>query len=319
MVTLTAYRSFDSKDIYSFIGVTTFAGKYKISLNDPLGSDLMGKANVSVDYAGSFKYSEGVLVSGTLRSATVYANNIKYYEIKGSNDVISYSLYAAGDTNAFLQYVFSGNDIFNGSNSNDYFQFTDSGNDKFFGKAGNDYIATNIRFKSTVDGGDGNDFIVSLGEQDSLRGGKGADIFSIRSLISWDKDVISDFKISDGDALTFGFEGFTDIDYNGDGVFDFNQSSGYFEPYENQICIANGSFVNQDSDDYFIYDLKTGNLYYDYDANGTGYGVGLIVNFSNKPKFTASQIANDVINIYDSTQALEPYAITFFNSNQFGY
>ena len=129
MSVLTASRSFSSRDIYTFLGETITATSKLISLVDSYN-------NLRVDYGGTFKYSNEYLSSGTLKSANVFVDSIKYYSITGSYDALTYAYYGAGDTDDFLAYIFGGNDTFNGSNEDDYINFygaAGAGNDKYFG------------------------------------------------------------------------------------------------------------------------------------------------------------------------------------------
>ena len=99
----------------------------------------------------------------------------------------------------FLNYIFSGNDTFNGSGGNDYINIDSGGNDTYNGNAGNDYIGTNVGYSSKVNGGIGNDFIKSYGYGDVLSGGKGADFFCQYDAL--DASVIKDYSIKDGDMF----------------------------------------------------------------------------------------------------------------------
>jgi Ca2+-binding RTX toxin-like protein/subtilisin-like proprotein convertase family protein len=90
----------------------------------------------------------------------------------------------------------AGNDILYGSAGNDQISGS-SGNDKLYGEDGNDILKGEAG-DDLLDGGDGNDKLYSSGsgDDDTLTGGLGSDIFVIgNDIIS--NDVITDFDISD--------------------------------------------------------------------------------------------------------------------------
>ena len=291
MAIFTASRSFLVSDIYTFFGNVTTATSSKISLYDPAGT-------IRVDYSGAFKYSNGYLSSGTLKTATVYDTGLKYYTITGNYDAVEYNSYAGGDTETFLNYIFSGNDTFNGSSGNDWMFFGNYGNDTYNGNAGNDILLTNIRYSSKANGGIGDDFIASYGYGDVLSGGKGKDYFYQYDLLG--ASVIKDYSIKEGDWFIVGMQGLSQNGVPVANPFYYNADFDVYEPLVSQIAVGKGIKNSLDSDDYFIYDTSTGKLYYDVDAGGRTYSAGLIATFSNKPKFTATELANYVINIEDA-------------------
>ena len=138
-----------------------------------------------------------------------------------------------------------------------------------------------------------------MGNNDSAKGGVGADVFNIQFWTDSDKDVISDFNVSQGDMISIGI-GMAEVT-NDLTKFNFNTATSEYEPYATQVSVVTGASTSQSSDNYFIYDKKTGNLYYDQDATGATYSSELIVNFSNKPAFTVAQLAGQVIQIYDAS------------------
>lgn len=319
MAVLNAYRSFNSFNIYAFAGTTISATSSKLSLIDPVGSLELNYADLRVDYGGSFKYLGGYLSSGTLKSATVYVDSLKYYAVTGTYDMLTYVDHALGTTDDFLSYVFGGNDTFNGSRQNDVILCGITGNDKFYGNGGNDLISTNFGYKSTVDGGSGNDYIVIAGNSDSIKGGVGADVFNILFWTISDKDFISDFNVSQGDMISIGI-GMAGVTNDLITKFNFNTATSEYEPYATQVSVVTGASTSQSSDNYFIYDKKIGNLYYDQDATGATYSSELIVNFSNKPAFTVAQLAGQVIQIYDvSMSGFDPLFSSFLTHNTVDY
>lgn len=284
MAILTAYYDFNSyDDLHTFTGTYISTTSTLINLYNPDNTQ-------RVEYRGTFKYNYGYLSSGTVKSATVYDNGIKHFMVTGSYDAPTLSHYTHQKDSVFLNYVFSGNDTFNGSSGDDWFTSIGGGNDVINGNGGNDYIDTNMDCTCKVNGGTGKDYIASLGNKDSLTGGKQADLFNVYDQC---QTIITDFSIKDGDKLMYSDRLNSDFCKSlilNDGRYGFYQLHAY------QIAIGKGVKTALDSDDLFAYDSSTGKLYTDF--NGPGGVAGKeFVTFSNKPKFTAEQLANEVITI----------------------
>lgn len=308
MTIFTAHRSFDSTEIYTFTGIITKATSNKISIYDYWST-------TSIDYSGSFKYLYGYLSSGTIKSGTIYESGEKSYTFSGTFDASTYFSYATSTTQDLLNYLCSGNDTFNGSEENDFISFPSYGNDIFNGKGGNDCVVTNYGYNNTVNAGAGNDYIISYGASDVITGGTGSDIFEIHNFAT-----LKDYKLSEGDKIILAADFtsyFTDDMFSLEDWYGSNWA-GMFEIYSSQIAVGKGYTSAKDYDDLFAYDTATGKLYMDLDGFG-GYASTWIATFSNKPKFTASQLANDVLIIQDTSVTLvgQP-ALDFLASNTFG-
>ncbi|MBA1204085.1 type I secretion C-terminal target domain-containing protein [Pseudomonas capeferrum] len=91
-----------------------------------------------------------------------------------------------------------GNDILNGGNGNDIL-FGQGGDDKLYGGKGND-ILLGGKGTDLLDGGDGDDILIGGKGNDTMTGGSGADLF-VWKAGDIGKDVIKDFKASEGDRL----------------------------------------------------------------------------------------------------------------------
>jgi cysteinyl-tRNA synthetase len=115
------------------------------------------------------------------------------------------------------------------------------GDDKISGHKGNDFI----------DGGTGNDKIGGGEGRDTLTGGAGKDTFHFRSYAKTDYDTVTDFKHG-VDKIAFDFV-----------VFDGAKAG----------AIPKGDFYAgtkaHDADDRFVYDQKSGKLFYDADGSGS--------------------------------------------------
>ena len=164
----------------------------------------------------------------------------------------------------------AGNDILLGGKNQDRL-FGNEDNDLLRGQGGND----------NLDGGPGQDKLLGNGGSDTLDGGVGNDTMiggggndRFRFLAPDDGvDTITDFSSSkdkiEVDASTFGG----------------NLNPGVLPA--NQFVLG---IVAQDSDDRFIYDQNTGDLFYDEDGRGGNDSVTLAI-LSNQ----AELVANDIV------------------------
>ncbi|MND73706.1 Bifunctional hemolysin/adenylate cyclase precursor [compost metagenome] len=137
------------------------------------------------NYYGSFYYDAYGLAGGTVTGSNYYEFGTKVYEITGLNHsalmVESYLDY--GDANGLLNYVFSGNDRFNGSQQNDILDGY-NGNDLLFGNGGNDVLY----------GGNGNDTLNGGIGIDTLYGGQGNDLYYVDNAA----DVVAETSATGG-------------------------------------------------------------------------------------------------------------------------
>lgn len=133
------------------------------------------------------------------------------------------------------------------------------GNDKLSGHRGNDVIY----------GGADNDRIGGGQGHDKLTGGAGKDSFIFRHFAAADSDTITDFKHGT-DKLEFDHTVFTTLSTGA------LPSSAFF-----------AGTKAHDANDHFIYDKKTGHLYYDDDGNGA-HGQHLVATLSNHADLSAS-------------------------------
>ena len=115
----------------------------------------------------------------------------------------------------------------------------------------------------TVVGGDGDDTISGGKGDDRLTGGKGADTFVVSgsNLVPADVDKIVDFKV-------------------GEDKISFDADTGIV--FEASLFVSRSGGRNSLGSEKFIYDSKTGNLFYDADASGST-GAMLVASFLNKP------------------------------------
>jgi Ca2+-binding RTX toxin-like protein len=133
------------------------------------------------------------------------------------------------------------------------------GNDKISGRGGADII----------DGGAGNDTIGGGSGHDKLTGGAGADTFVFRSFKAADSDHVTDFKHG-VDKLAFDHATFSTLKAGSlSGAAFFAGTKAH------------------DGSDRFIYDKKTGHLYYDDDGKG-GHAQHLVATLDNHTSLTAS-------------------------------
>ncbi|MBE9178156.1 calcium-binding protein [Oculatella sp. LEGE 06141] len=142
--------------------------------------------------------------------------------------------------------------------------------DTLQGTAGTDLIL-GLGAKDVLAGGAGNDILVGGAGGDTLSGGAGADLFVFNRL-SDKGDRIIDFNKQEGDKLAFDLDGFAGLR---SGVLKANQ-------------FVKGAQA-RDGNDRFIYDQRSGSLFYDKDGKG-GVAQVKIATFGEKPALTARDI-----------------------------
>jgi Ca2+-binding RTX toxin-like protein len=143
-----------------------------------------------------------------------------------------------------------------GSTKSDKF-VAGAGADRMSGGAGND----------TLSGGAGSDTLVGGDGKDELRGGDGADRFVFDSALGTSNlDTIKDF-LTGTDKIVLSnkiFSKFTGI----------TGTSTEIAIMEESFVVGAGATAKAgDTNDYLIYDTKTGLLHYDADGNGRGASV----------------------------------------------
>jgi uncharacterized repeat protein (TIGR01451 family) len=129
--------------------------------------------------------------------------------------------------------------------------FGTAGNDILSGSSGND-ILDGLDGNDVLDGGDGNDILRGSSGNDTLTGGAGSDNFAFGRPTEG-VETIEDFDSSEGDRLVVSAAGF------GGGL----TPDTVLE--ESQFVLGTTA---ADSDDRFIYDPGTGNLFFDPDGTG---------------------------------------------------
>jgi cysteinyl-tRNA synthetase len=159
--------------------------------------------------------------------------------------------------------------IIRGNNKSNRLEGTNKA-DQIYGYGGNDKISGR-QGADTIDAGTGNDTLGGGGGHDILKGGTGADTFIFRSYKAADSDHIRDFKHG-VDKLAFDHATFDTLKAG-------NLSSAAFFAGEKA----------HDANDRFIYDKKTGRLFYDDDGKG-GHAQHLVATLDNHPTLTASDI-----------------------------
>ena len=154
-----------------------------------------------------------------------------------------------------------GDDFISGSGGKDTL-IGDIGDDRLDGGTGKDRLV----------GGSGNDTLIGGRGMDRLAGGKGKDNFFIESARRNSRDTITDFR-SAADRITVARLGFSK-----------NLREG---------TIATNEFVlgsrAQDSGDRFIYDQRSGNLFFDADGTGSAAQVW-VARLANRAAIGSSNI-----------------------------
>ncbi|MFD1123479.1 M10 family metallopeptidase C-terminal domain-containing protein, partial [Methylophilus flavus] len=165
-------------------------------------------------------------------------------QLTGTVDLNSFDFYLPRTTTRF------------GTNADDSITM-DSQTDTYYGLAGNDFITGNFSFLTdTIFGQDGDDILFGRGGSDVMDGGSGNDTFLYSSEIQHNDsvDTILNFKASED-------------------KFQFNESYPYFKELKgavdaDEVRIGAGYVSAIDDNDYIIYNTSTGDVFYDYDANG---------------------------------------------------
>ena len=185
-----------------------------------------------------------------------YVDNVKDVVIEEENEGIDtvYSSVTYTLTDHVENLILSGTKAINGTgNALDNLIIGNTGNNILKGGEGND----------TLYGGLGND---------TLYGGAGSDKFVFNTTLnaSKNKDTIKDFNVLDD---TIELE---------NAIFEKLTATGLLN-FDNFVSTTDGKA--KDSDDYIVYNKKTGQLFYDADGNGKGAGV-LFAVVENKADLT---------------------------------
>ncbi|MBI2993492.1 MAG: hypothetical protein HYY48_04855 [Gammaproteobacteria bacterium] len=123
------------------------------------------------DWYGSFIYDYyGNISGGSVTSTTSYLNGVQQYTVTGLNHnvVTIFGYVNSSNESGLLNYLFNGNDVFNGSSGADVINAY-AGNDSVLGNGGNDVLR----------GGSGNDSLNGGAGNDILAGGAGNDTYTV--------------------------------------------------------------------------------------------------------------------------------------------
>ncbi len=153
-----------------------------------------------------------------------------------------------------------GDDFISGSSGRDTL-LGGTGDDRLDGGAGRDRLV----------GGSGDDTLTGGRGKDLLTGGKGKDVFFLESARRNSRDTITDFRSTD--QITVSRRGF---------------SAGLREGTIAANAFMLGSRA-QDGSDRFIYDQRSGNLYFDADGTGTAAQIW-VARLANRAAIGSSNI-----------------------------
>jgi Ca2+-binding RTX toxin-like protein len=254
------------------------------------------KDNVSFDYETAT--TSNVTVTATdggglavSQNVTILVDNVNEMPIRwlGTNGADSYS---AKDGNDYLYGKDGADRLFGGSGDDNLDGGV--GNDVLNGETGNDNLNGGLD-DDQIDGGLGNN---------TLTGGLGHDVFLLTALPdnTITDDIIDDTGMGD-DILddNVGSDIFTPATPT-NMITDFNPSDDTIQ-LENAVftalttlgTLAADLFIAGDNlttavdaNDYLIYNSKTGELYYDADANGVGKAVVIALLATPHPVLTAA-------------------------------
>lgn len=126
-------------------------------------------------------------------------------------------------------------------------------------------------FNDTLNGGGGIDFLEGGGGIDTLVGGADADTFLLQETFAG-RDNILDFTLAQGDLLRVSRTAFGNFDGGGSVA-----GNDWFQSNETGLA--------EDALDRFIYNSKTGQIFFDADGLGGNAGV-LVATLTTKPALT---------------------------------
>jgi serralysin len=144
-----------------------------------------------------------------------------------------------------------------------------------------DNVITGNGAANALSGGDGNDTLIGAGGNDTFTGGNGADAFVFNVAPGGgNASLITDFT-SAADVIRLDGRAMTAIG-----------ASGTFASGDARFYAAAGANGGHDADDRVVYNITTGQLWYDADGSGAG-AAQLIATLQGAPALAATDIAVD--------------------------
>lgn len=308
--TITSFSSSDSignsisfSGSYKYNATTDNYSGYMTSVTLKVGSTSLSATGLKVTYndllSDSYSFSklsdtlpdfltgnDTITVSSTdTPNANVlgYAGNDKITG-SSSNDQLF------GGDDGFLsetgEGVGSGNDTLIGGAGGDWL-FGGDGNDSLDGGSGDDWLQGRAG-NDTLIGGEGNDGLSSGGGKDLLTGGLGNDDFwiDIDSLSASTVTTVTDFNKLGTDSILLSTS--NDTLYPPDNN-NFEFPYFYHEVTASEFYAGSGFKKTITAGQYYVYDTKTGTLYYDADSFGGEAAVAICV-LTGKPTLSAFDI-----------------------------
>jgi Ca2+-binding RTX toxin-like protein len=143
------------------------------------GFDMRTTLYLGIGFSGDAQIG---ILSGELHEIYHYLNGVEQWYVTGlmARDAAVVADYLNDDSPAVLNYLFAGNDTFNGSTFADQLNGY-NGNDKINGSGGNDKINGGAG-SDVINGGAGNDTI-TWGTGDTVNGGVGKDILKVSAAL----------------------------------------------------------------------------------------------------------------------------------------
>ena len=186
MATATTYVAINMNN-WQFYEWRDVANPVTVNGAHTVVTELLVNNRKSVYTGTGFSLTEDGIATGTLNQIHHYVGATLQYKVTGlSRNASVVSDYLEGDSAAVLNYLFSGNDTFNGSGSADGLNGY-NGADKLYGNGGND----------TLNGGAGNDLLNGGAGADRLLGGTGNDTLvwhALDSLVDGGGDTLDKLK-----------------------------------------------------------------------------------------------------------------------------
>lgn len=249
MTTITAYKALNMVDTETLHGDVLSASSSSTVVRYGHGTGI---------YTGSFKYSGDAVTGGTLKGYHYYFDGDIQYKATGVSisAVLVADLINSGTFSQLFRTVLAGNDKINGSAGTDVL-YGYAGNDVLNGGAGVDHLSGG-EGNDKINGGDGDDFLVGGEGNDRLNGGAGRDFFFFNTDLSAKTNV---------DTIT-NFVSGTDVIFLSMMIFSAYGLIHNTSPPSSDFVSGVGATA-KDTTDHYLYDTRTGKLYYDADGSGS--------------------------------------------------
>jgi Ca2+-binding RTX toxin-like protein len=276
---------FDYRAVASYAGASPGSGQVNLSNYATNKSktqfDVVSPGGGSYErfYGTDFKYSGGVVTSGTIHTISLIATapgfNVTFSEMSLSAAALRSAALTAdpADNQALWASLFAGDDVYLGCAGADSFN-GGNGNDTASGYKGNDALA-GAKGTDTLNGGNGSDTLNGGEGRDVLNGGAGPDTFVFDRVGASHADRVQDF-LPGNDVIQLKRSIFL-------GIADEDGSALTKDQFR-----ASAAGTAADAEDRILYNKADGKLYWDRDGTGTTYDRVHFATLDTRPTLTAA-------------------------------